>query len=113
MRGTPPRPPGDQGGCPPGTVCGGRPRGPRGLALGGQHHGGRDDAGQRVNDLLRLLAQGFELGAAFGGHLDGERHVPVLDLQARNHAQTDDVLIPVEDRLQGIENLFFGDPCHA
>src|SRR3546814_2969315 len=49
-----------------------------------QHGGHREDAGDRLDRLLRRLAQGFQPGPALRLHLDGEQDVPLAHLQARS-----------------------------
>src|SRR3546814_1921833 len=64
---------------------------------------------------LRRLAQRLHGGALAGVHLDGEADVAVLDDQARNHAQADDVaaLRGVLHCLQGVEHGGFADHTHS
>src|SRR3546814_6495923 len=64
---------------------------------------------------LRRLAQRLHGGALARVHLDGEADVAVLDDQARNHAQADDVaaLRGVLHRLQGVEQGGFADHSHS
>ena len=68
-----------------------------------------------MNSFFRLLAQGFQGGTPFRVHLQGEGHVAVLDLQARNHALGYDIgaRLRIGDGIQGFKDLLFGDLAHG
>ena len=88
--------------------------GPLGRPVGGQHHRGRDHAAQVIDRFLGFLTQGFQPGALVRIDLNGEGDVPILGLQALDHAGADDVLaaVRVDHFLERIENLLFANPCH-
>ncbi len=82
--------------------------------LGGQHGAHRQDAGQRVDDLLGRLAQRFELRRARRLDLEGEGDVTVAHGKAGDHAEADDIaaLLRIAHLAQGSENLLFCDLAH-
>jgi hypothetical protein len=88
---------------------------PLGRALGGQHGRHRGHAGKIMHRFLRGLAQRLHGGALARVDLDGETDVAVLDDQAGNHAQADDVLTPgrILHRLEGLQHGGFADRTHS
>src|SRR5579883_2132246 len=100
---------------PAGGACGcarGSPRARR--ALGGQYRGHRQDPGQRLDRLLRRLAQRFETRSALGIDLDRKGDVAVADCDARYHPEADDVAVSVgvANMPQRLKDLLFGDGGH-
>jgi len=81
----------------------------------GQHGGHRGDAFQIVNGLLGGLAQRLHGGTLARVDLDGEADVAVLDDEAGNHAQADDVLAlaGLLNRLQGRQYRSLANATHS
>ena len=85
------------------------------IALGGQDRRDRQHPRQIVNRLFGGLAQRLQIGAARRFHFDGEGHMAVLDGNAGDHAEADDVglLVGVVDVLQRLDDLLLGDLGHG
>ena len=86
-----------------------------GLALGGQHGRHRHHAGKPHDGVFRRLAHGLEPVSAFRVDLDGEDHVAVLDREARDHAEVDDigVAVGIVDALERLEDFLVTDLGHG
>ena len=67
-----------------------------------------------MDHFLGFLSQGFPPGALVRIDLNSEGDVPILGLQAPDHAGADDVLaaVRVDYFLERIKNLLFANTSH-
>ena len=67
-----------------------------------------------MDHFLGFLTQGFQPDALVRINLNGEGDVPILGLQALDHAGADDVLaaVRVDYLLERIKNLLFANTSH-
>ena len=75
------------------------------------HYGGcGQDMGQGFDGFFRGLAQRLEFCATLRINLEGKAHIAVLDDEAADHAERNDVAaaIGVANATQRLENLLFG-----
>ena len=86
-----------------------------GRPVGGQHRRHRDDTGQGGNRFFGLLSQRLERGTPFRIDFDGEQNVAIADGQARDHAQRDDVVVPlrIANGPQCGQNVVLGCLAHG
>jgi hypothetical protein len=83
--------------------------------FGGEHGADRQHAVERFDGFLGSFAQRFQTRPALRVDLDGEDDMTVARLDARHHAEADDVAaaIGIADLAQRGENPLLGDLTHS